>query len=65
MTASTSGPADASSSQTIEEAKAQVQAAAAEVGGTLKQQGRHIREEAKDEIQRFADQRKEEAASFL
>ena len=65
MTASTSGPADASSSQTIEEAKAQVQAAAAEVGGTLKQQGRHIREEAKDEIQRFVDQRKEEAASFL
>ena len=42
-----------------------LQAAAAEVGGTLKQQGRHIRDEAKDEIQRFTDQRKEEAASFL
>ena len=64
MTASTSGSADASS-QTIEQAKAHAEAAAAEVGGTLKQQGRYIRDEAKDEIQRFTDQRKEQAASFI
>jgi ABC-type transporter Mla subunit MlaD len=63
MTASTSGSADAS--QTIDEAKAHAEAAAAEVGGTLKQQGRYIRDEAKDEIQRFTDQRKDQAASFI
>jgi hypothetical protein len=35
------------------------------VSGTLKQQGRQFRDEAKDEIQRFTDHRKEEAAAFL
>jgi gas vesicle protein len=66
MTASTSGPDDASSSQTAaSEVMGQAEAARAEVSGTLKQQGRQFRDEAKDEIQRFTDQRKEEAASFL
>jgi gas vesicle protein len=43
----------------------QAEAARAEVSGTLKQQGRQLRDEAKGEIQRFTDQRKEEAASLL
>src|SRR5512134_3254339 len=66
MTASTSGPENASSSQTLaSDVMGQAEAARAEISGTLKQQGRQFRDEAKDEIQRFTDQRKEEAASFL
>jgi hypothetical protein len=38
---------------------------AAEAAATLKRQGRRIRNEAKDELQRFTEQRKHEAASFL
>lgn len=37
----------------------------AEAGATLKRQGQQLRQEARDEIQRFATQRKEEAGSFL
>jgi gas vesicle protein len=66
MTASTSGPENASSSETVaSELTGQAEAAQAEVSGALKQQGRQFRDEAKDEIQRFTDQRKQEAASFL
>lgn len=66
MTAATSGAEDASSLQTAaSDVMAEGEAAAAEASGTLKQQGRHIRDEAKGEIQRFTDQRKQEAASLL
>jgi gas vesicle protein len=57
MTASTSGPADAP--------REELRAVSQEVGETLKRQGQQIREDAKDEVQRFAAQRKHEAAAFL
>jgi gas vesicle protein len=61
MTAETSVFTGASSSQ-----KAGSETASpAETGATLKRQGQQLREEARDEIQRFAAQRKQEAASFL
>src|SRR5512132_2226895 len=60
MTAETSGFIGASSSQ-----PAGSEASPADAGGTLKRQGRQLREEARDKIQRFATQRKQEAASFL
>lgn len=66
MTASPSGPSSASSLKAAgSEAKAQAEAALTDIGGKLKHQGRHLRDDAKSEIQRFADQRKQEAASFL
>ena len=65
MTASTSGPENASSSQTVaSELMGQAEAARAEVSGTLKQQGRQLRDEAKDEIQRFTDQRRKRRPPF-
>jgi gas vesicle protein len=59
MTADTSGTTGASSPQTGESSTT------AETGGTLRRQGQQLREDARGEIQRFAAQRKEEAASFL
>jgi hypothetical protein len=61
MTAETSGSTRASSSRSA----GSETASPAEAGGTLKRQAQQIREEARDEIQRFAAQRKQEAASFL
>jgi gas vesicle protein len=61
MTAETSGFTGASSSQPA----GSETASPADAAGTLKRQGRQLREEARDEIQRFATQRKQEAASFL
>jgi gas vesicle protein len=61
MTAETSGFAGASSSQPA----GSEMASPAEAWGTLKRQGQQLREETRDGIQRFATQRKQEAASFL
>jgi hypothetical protein len=61
MTAETSGFAGASSSR-----QAGPEAASpTEVAETLKRQGQHLREEAQDGIQRFATERKQQAASLL
>ena len=63
MTAETSGFAGASSSRPA--GPETETASPAEVGEVLKRQGRHLREEAKDGIQRFAAERKQQAASLL
>jgi hypothetical protein len=62
MTAETSGFAGASSSRPAGPTET---ASPAEVGEVLKRQSRHLREEARDGIQRFAAERKQQAASLL
>lgn len=59
MTAEPSGDTGAPTSQTSQSHTA------AEVGGTLRRQGQQLRDDARDEIQRFAAQRRDKAASFL